>query len=73
MPRPDGIGAPRLDDAAAFTALGQDLAIEAAGHSAVADFVPDLLANGTDTVVDLQALRSEAVLFTGSARKAAAL
>ena len=39
------------EDASEFTALGQDLAIEAAGHSAVADFVPDLLANGTETVI----------------------
>ncbi len=39
------------EDSADFLALPQDLVIEAAGHAAVASYVPQLLAGGTETVI----------------------
>lgn len=50
------------EDAAAFAAAGPGLVVEAAGHSAVSDYVVDLLRNGIETVVASTGALSDAAL-----------
>ncbi|MFT7595757.1 MAG: aspartate dehydrogenase [Paracoccaceae bacterium] len=52
-----------IEDPAGFATQPPDLVIEAAGHSAVAAYVPDLLRQGIETVIASTGTLSDAALY----------
>lgn len=52
-----------LDELEAFAALAPEFVAEAAGHSAVAEYVPHLLANGIETAIASIGALSEQTLY----------